>query len=76
MLPLAQPTNEICATAVWSSSFTIRGGLTSTYGSAANRLNSPMDVFIDGNGYMYVADYGNSRIQFFAPGLFSISYNS
>jgi hypothetical protein len=73
ILLLAQPPNQICATAVWNSSYSITAGATSSYSTAANRLNSPMDVFIDGNGYMYVVDYGNNRIQYFPPGSLSFS---
>jgi len=65
---LANSQNQVCATAVWSSAINVVAGLTSSGGSAANRLSAPMDVFFDGNDYMYVVDYGNHRIQLFPPG--------
>ncbi|MES2465839.1 MAG: NHL repeat-containing protein [Verrucomicrobiota bacterium] len=36
--------------------------LTSTAGLAADRLNTPRTLAIDGNGHLYVADYGNHRV--------------
>ncbi|CAF2936741.1 unnamed protein product [Rotaria sp. Silwood2] len=38
---------------------TIAGG----YGSNASQLNYPLDVAIDSNNYLYVADFNNCRIQ-------------
>ena len=73
-LILANPANQVCNTAVWSSTFKIVGGLTSTAAAAANRLESPLDVTFDGNGFMYVADYGNHRIQRFPPGRCFLSF--
>ncbi len=40
--------------------------------TALTRLSSPQDVFIDGNLFIYVADYGNSRILQFPPGNYFI----
>jgi gliding motility-associated-like protein len=37
-------------------------------GPAADQLNSPVQVYVDGAGYLYVADEGNNRIQRFEPG--------
>jgi gliding motility-associated-like protein len=36
-------------------------------GSAANQLNSPNSIYVDGSGNIYVADYGNNRIQEYPP---------
>ncbi len=36
-------------------------------GSGASFLSSPYGVFVDNSGYIYVADYDNSRIQKFPP---------
>lgn len=36
-------------------------------GSAANQLNNPYDVSVDGSGHIYVADWLNHRIQKFPP---------
>ena len=36
--------------------------VTSTAGLAADRLNTPRTLAIDGNGHLYVADYGNHRV--------------
>lgn len=44
------------------------GGSTNSASSASNRLYIPADVTFDGNGYMYVVDRGNNRIQRFPPG--------
>ena len=38
-------------------------------GSASNRLNNPQGIFVDLNLNLYVADYGNDRIQLFKPSL-------
>ncbi len=42
--------------------------MTATSGNTASLLNTPYDVFVDGNFNVYVADYGNSRIQRFTLG--------
>ena len=39
-----------------------------TLGSAPNMLNSPYGIFVVIDLSLYVADYGNSRIQLFRPG--------
>ncbi len=65
---LANPPNQVCDAAYWNSTFKLVAGSTSAYSTALNRLNSPTDVSFDGNGYMYVVDYGNNRIQYFPPG--------
>ncbi len=36
-------------------------------GSGPDQLNSPVSLACDGQGNVYVADYGNNRIQIFAP---------
>jgi sugar lactone lactonase YvrE len=38
-----------------------------TAGSAEGQFNVGMGIAVDGNGYLYVADFGNSRIQKFSP---------
>lgn len=43
-------------------------GSTGTTGSTATLLSSPYDVFFDGYGFMYVADYNNHRIQRYRQG--------
>ncbi|CAF3873393.1 unnamed protein product [Rotaria sp. Silwood1] len=68
MAPSTNPSNQVCDTAVWSSTFRIVAGTTGSYSTALNLLNAPLDVTFDGYGYMYVVDYGNSRIQRFPPG--------
>ena len=37
------------------------------YGSGQSQFNTPVDLDVDMNGYVYVADYGNDRVQVFAP---------
>ncbi len=48
-----------------TSGSTVAG--TGTLGSAANQLNYPTGVFVDGTGNIYVADFNNHRIQKFPP---------
>ncbi|CAF1066932.1 unnamed protein product [Adineta steineri] len=38
------------------------------YGSASNDLNGPRGIFVDVNLDLYVADYGNYRVQLFQSG--------
>ena len=45
---------------------TVAGGTGA--GSAANQLHSPLAVFVDTAGAIYVADYSNNRIQKFPAG--------
>lgn len=66
---LAQPPNQICSTATWSSTINIRAGSTNAPSTAVDRLNAPHDIAVDGYGFMYVVDLGNNRIQRFAAGL-------
>ncbi|TAE25398.1 MAG: hypothetical protein EAZ91_19000 [Cytophagales bacterium] len=40
---------------------------TGTPGSAANELNGPFGLFVDGTGNIYVSEGGNNRIQKFPP---------
>ena len=37
-------------------------------GRAADQLDGPMQIYVDGGGYLYVADEANYRIQRFPPG--------
>jgi hypothetical protein len=64
----ANPANQVCDTAIWNATFKIVAGTTSSASTALTRLDSPIDVTFDGNGYLFVADYGNNRIQRFSPG--------
>jgi gliding motility-associated-like protein len=50
---------------------TVAGGNGS--GTAANQLFSPVSVFLDRDGGMYVADNNNNRVQKFPPGSTSAS---
>ena len=50
-----------------SSGITV-GGTTGSFGSSSTQLNMPSDVFVDGNGNIYVADRSNNRIQYFRNG--------
>ncbi len=49
-----------------SIGITVAGG--NFQGSGANELDSPRSVWVDVNGYLYIADTYNSRIQRFPPG--------
>jgi hypothetical protein len=44
---------------------------TGAYGSASNTLWNPYGIFVDTNFDLYVADWGNSRIQLFQSGQLS-----
>ena len=50
-----------------SSQLNIVAG-TGTMGSLPNMLNRPSGIFVDTNFDLYVADFGNHRIQLFPPG--------
>jgi NHL repeat len=50
---------------------TIAGNSNGNSGSTATELNRPSGIDFDKNGYMYVADLNNHRIQRFAPGSFT-----
>ena len=65
---LALPTSSACQTATYNTSWVVAAGTSGTAGSTAAFLNTPMDVFVDGNQNIFVADYINSRIQRFPPG--------
>ncbi|CAF2091091.1 unnamed protein product [Rotaria magnacalcarata] len=45
-----------------ATSGTTVAGITGSSGSSLMQFNSPIAVIVDNNGYIYVADYGNSRI--------------
>ena len=53
-------------TPTYATRNTVAGGYGA--GSAANQLNQPYGVTADANGNVYVADYGNARVQKWAPG--------
>ncbi len=42
-------------------------------GTAANQLNSPYGVFVDGSGFLYVVEQGNRRVQKFPPNSTSLT---
>ena len=65
---LALPTSSACQTATYNTSWVVAAGTSGTAGSTAAFLNTPMDVFVDGNQNIFVADFINSRIQRFPPG--------
>ena len=50
-----------------SSGITV-AGITGSWGSSSSQLDMPSDIFVDGNGNLYVADRNNNRIQFFRNG--------
>lgn len=51
-----------------ATSGTTVAGTTSSAGNSATQLNTPLDVFVDTNQNIYVADSNNNRIQFFRNG--------
>ena len=50
-----------------STGSTIAGDSSGLSGSGPNFLRTPIDLTFDRNGYMYVADQRNHRVQSFAP---------
>ncbi|CAF0947181.1 unnamed protein product [Rotaria sordida] len=71
--PTTLQSNSPCQSGVYNTSWLIVGGVSSTAGTSSIHLNSPIDVFVDGNFNIYVADYGNNRIQKFHIGVFAAS---
>ncbi|CAF4729948.1 unnamed protein product [Rotaria sp. Silwood1] len=65
--PPTLPPNLPCQTGTFNTTWTIAAGTSPTSGSGLAYLNNPMDIYVDGNQYIYVADNGNSRIQKFPP---------
>ncbi len=55
------PPNSSSAT----NGVTIAGG--NGQGSGINQLSNPDGIFVDGSGNLYIADYGNYRIQKYTP---------
>ena len=54
----------ICPTAVWNLvSTTVAGSPLGTSGSTSALLSRPTNVFVDGNGAIYVSDLSNYRVQ-------------
>ncbi|CAF4098826.1 unnamed protein product [Adineta steineri] len=47
---------------------TVAGSSTCSQGSTSTLLKNPIDLTFDNNGFMYVVDNGNNRVQRFAPG--------
>lgn len=57
------------ATLVWNSTGVTVAGASGLSGNGTDRLNEPWNIFIDQtNGYLYIADSKNHRIQLWLPG--------
>ncbi|CAF1684188.1 unnamed protein product [Rotaria magnacalcarata] len=54
--------NRVQMYLIGATSGTTIAGITGSSGSSLMQLNGPIAVVVDNNGYIYVADYGNSRI--------------
>jgi len=50
------------------SGITVAGDSADHQGSNSTMLQTPVDVTFDNNGFMYVSDQGNNRVQRFPPG--------
>ena len=50
-----------------TSGTTVAGSSSGANGASSILLNQPIDLTFDQNGYMYVVDYKNNRVQRFAP---------
>jgi hypothetical protein len=61
--------NQVVMKSLYSSvsTSTIVAGI-GCYGSTSYMLNNPVGIFVDINLNLYVADFGNNRIQFFLSG--------
>ncbi|CAF3769751.1 unnamed protein product [Rotaria sp. Silwood1] len=46
---------------------TVAGDSACNSGSSSNQLNHPQGIEFDNNGYMYVVDAGNNRVQRYSP---------
>ena len=69
LLVVYADTTTICSTAVWNlNATTVAGSSQGTSGSTPALLSQPYDVFVDGNGTIYVTDTLNSRIHKWLPG--------
>ena len=58
------PPNSTSAT----SGVTVAGQSVPAFGTDAAHLTNPYGVFVDASGNVYVSDYGNNRVQKWAPG--------
>ncbi|CAF4161073.1 unnamed protein product, partial [Rotaria sordida] len=47
----------------WNSTGITAAGVTGSTGTAANELSLPFGLFLDSSDSLYIADYGNSRVQ-------------
>ena len=52
----------------WNRTGVVVAGTTGTFGSAANQLSQPWNLFVDAHKNMYIADAANHRIQFWPNG--------
>ena len=57
-----------------TNAVTIAGGNGS--GSGANQLNGPQGLFVDNSGNVFIADYGNNRVQMFPAGSTSTTFGT
>ena len=58
----------VCSTAVWNQTANVLAGSNANAGATATLLNRPYGTAIDAYGNLFVADYNNHRIQYFARG--------
>ena len=65
---LVPTTTPLCPTAVWNQTVSVVAGATSNPGSTSTLLSSPYGLDVDEFRFLYVVDYGNHRVQRFAPG--------
>ena len=52
----------------WNTTGVVVAGTTGTFGSAANQLSQPWNLFVDSSRNMYIADAANHRIQYWPSG--------
>ena len=57
-----------------TNGITVAGG--NNWGTALNQLNAPNNVFVDGNGNIYVSEGNSSRILLFPPNSSSATYGT
>ena len=65
---LFYPAGSTTATRVYGQGGSFTTGTVNNGGVSASSLNMPMGIALDSGNNLYVADYGNSRVMFYAAG--------
>lgn len=62
------PSGNTSATRVYGQGGSFTSGIANNGGISADSLSGPMDITVDSNGALYIADMGNNRVLFFPAG--------